>query len=418
MPYKNPDLTNQILPSTDQIKTYLRLANTLNEGMTRRDVRPLMSFLQRLCEVDQYLMGLVQSRKLAIKCYPFDIRMPLEYKITPLEEKQLIETKTRFRRSGMINVIDDIEDGILFGMSAVRLTYENTNYGTMVTSRSTYDLTELDHSSEIDGLYELVDNNGWYTPVELDPEIHILTRFNPLKNRKNFVGSYMRTAMLLSFLKYQTRWDWRDLNKRHGVPATYATHPDGLSDEEIAKLIVAVKALKNDSAAVFPDYVKILFDEALKNDNTNSFKEFISAANVELAILLHGQNLTTEVKQGSKAAAQIHNKVDDLFIESDVNRVAEIITAQYLKHDYLLNYGEPRNDFFEIVPVREEQEDYESNSRIITNILSDPEMREQLPLKKVEVYKKLNLTPPAKDDEVLQFKKVDKQITPDIPKQN
>jgi len=399
MPYQNADLTNNILPTVDQLRKYLRLANTPTQNGAQRDVRALMTFLQRLCEVDLYLMGLVQTRKLAIQTYPFDIRLPQEYKISPLEEKQLTETKRRFRRGKISDLIADIMNGILYGMSAVRLEWENTPFGTMVANKFSYDLSDLDFSDETNGLYEITNGNT-LTKSELDPEVHILTRHNPLENRKFYIGSFMRSAMMLSYLKYHTRWDWRDLNKRHGIPSTYATHPDGIDDAEVSKLITMVEKLKNDSVAVFPDYVKILYDDALKNDSKESFNQFISAANTELAILLHGQNLTTEIKQGSKAAAEVHSTVDDLIIVSDLSKVQQIISEQYLKHDYLLNYGEPKNDFFEFVFVQDEQEDFESNSRIITNLFSDPELRKQIPLKKSEVYKKLNFTPPADGDEV------------------
>lgn len=400
MPYKNGDLSNSLLPTIDNVKKYLRLANIVSSGKDKRDVRPLMTFLQRLCEVDSYLMGLVQTRKLAVAVYPYDIRLPLEYKMSPLEKQQLAETKTRFRRSNMISVLEDIMDGILYGMSAVRLTYDNTFYGTMVTNKFTCDLSDLDFSNETEGLYELITNEkGDFISNEMDPEIHIITRFNPSKNRKYYIGSFMRSVMLLSYLKYHTRWDWRDLNRRHGVPSTYATHPEGISDEDVNKLLSMVEKLKNAAVAVFPEYVKILYDEALKNDSTTSFEKFVQACNTELAVALHGQNLTTEVRQGSRAAAEVHSQVDDLIIVADLSRVQQIITEQYLKHDYLLNYGEPKNDFFEFVFVREEQEDFESNSRIITNLMTEPEIRKQLPLKKDEVYKKLGFTKPTEGDE-------------------
>jgi len=404
MTYINGELKNNSLPTITQLKKYIRLANIPLKDSTR-DVRPLMSFLQRLPEVDGYLFGLLQSRKLAVKSYRFDIRLPLDFKITPAEEKQLAETKKRFKRANIKNLFDDIMDGILNSMSAVKLEYDNTPIGTMVNKTHTYDLTELDYSeSSNNGLCELItsDKDGYYKRNELDPDIHLITKHNTINNRKGYTGSFMRSIMILSYLKYHTRWDWRDLNKRHGVPATYATHPDGISDEEAAKIIRMLDKLKSDAVALFPDWVKILFDESLKSDQTDSFDAFVNAANVEMAIALHGQNLTTEVKQGSKAAAEVHNQVDDLFILSDLTKIEEIITGQYLRQDYLLNYGEPRNDFFEFVFLKEEQEDCESNSRIIQNIYSDETLKRSLPLKKDEVYKKLGFTKPAEGDDILE----------------
>lgn len=408
MPYFNPDLRRQQLPSIDQLIKYVEKANTENTNNTQRDVRPLMSFLLRLCEVDSYLMGLVQTRKLSSKSYKWNIRMPLQYKITPTEEKQLGETITRFKRARMISAVDNILDGILFGMDAVELVWRNTTFGTMVIQKNNYDLTELDFSDQTNGLVSVSSaTNGLPIKSEIDPETHLITRHNPLTNRKNYVGSLMRTVMLLSYLKYFTRWDWRNLNSRHGNPSTYATYPEHLDysvpedKKKIDAVVSMVEKLKNDAAAVFPDWVKVMFDTALKSDQTNSFEQFVQLANVEMAITLHGQNLTTEVKQGSKAAATIHDKVDDLILVSDLAIIEDIFTNQYLKHDYVLNYGEPLNDFFEFYFVHEVQQDFESNSRIIQNIVADPELKKTIPLKKSEVYDKLGFIQPQEGDEVI-----------------
>jgi phage gp29-like protein len=403
MPFLNQDLKFSALPNIERIKQYVYKANITND-FSIRDTRPLMSLLQKLTEIDGHLLGLVTTRKLAAKSYNYTIRLSPEYKLSPAEEIRLNETKTRFRRSGIFNLIDDILDGVLYGLFAVRLVWTNTNFGTMVTRKETYDITDLDINTQNEVVFlqtSAKNPNSIVGKEILDPDTHLLLYFNPNKNRKYFIGSYMRTCMLLSYLKYNTRWDWRDLNVRHGNPATYATHPQGISEDEIQKLLDALAKLKSDAYATFPDYVKILYDEALKSDNTNSFADFVKACNTELSIALHGQNLTTEVQSGSRAAAQVHNSIDDLIIEADLRVIAEVFSNQYLKMDYLLNYGEPLNDFFEFVFLPDEQIDYESNSRIITNIASDPEMRKLLPLKKAEVYQKLGFTKPAEGDEVL-----------------
>jgi hypothetical protein len=328
--------------------------------------------------------------------------------LSATEEKQLNETKIRFRRSGIIKLVDNVLDGILYGMDAVRLTWDNTNLGTMVTDKFHYDLTDLDFSDLTNGLCEVTSrNNGLPFKTELDADVHLLTRYNPLSNRKNFVGSFMRSVMLLSYLKYYTRWDWKDLNSRHGNPSTYATYPENLDynipedKKKIDSVINMVEQLKNDAAAVFPDWVKIIFDTALKSDQTNSFDRFVEAANKEMAITLHGQNLTTEVKQGSKAAASVHSSIDDLLILSDLSVIEDVFTNQYLRNDFRLNYGEPLQDYFEFVFIHEEQEDFESNSRIIQNIQSDPELKKKVPLKADEIYKKIGFTKPADGDEVI-----------------
>lgn len=402
MPYFNNDLSYKVFPSIEQLSGYLKKANDFD----KRDPRQLMSFLQRLAEVDGRLMGLIHKRKMGPKSLKYDIRLPLEFKISDKEKARLSETKRRFRNSNIKNLIEDIVEGVLYSMSAVRLVWANTQFGTMVVRKSTYDLTDLDFSDESDGLSLITQNaKGDLIKNELDPETHIITRFNPLRNRPNFIGSYMRSAMLLSWLKYNSKWDWRDLLKRHGVPSIFGQYPEHFMDDKpkLNQLISSLEKIKSDSLAVLPDTVKLLFDESLKSSNTESFEKFINAANTELDILFHGQNLTTEInKSGSRSAAEVHNQIDDLIIVGeDIEMVQQIITNQYLKKDYQLNYGEPENDYFEFVVVQDEQEDFESNSRIISNLFSDPQLKEKIPIKKSELYSKIGFSQPAEDDEII-----------------
>ena len=56
------------------------------------------------------------------------------------------------------DVIEDIVEGVLYSMSAVRLVWANTQFGTMVVRKSTYDLTDLDFSDESDGLSLITQN--------------------------------------------------------------------------------------------------------------------------------------------------------------------------------------------------------------------------------------------------------------------
>jgi len=402
MPFDNRDIRNCLLPTIDQVKKYVKLVNDPDN----RDPRWLMSFLQRLDEVDGYFMGLLHKRKAGPKSLKWDIRLPLEFKITPTEKQQLAETKTRFRKSHIFDIFEDVVDGVTYGMGAIKPTWENTSYGSMITKMKTYDVSDLDYDDDDNnGLMELSESkSGNLIKKKLDPETHFLIRHNPKKNRSNYIGSYMRSAMLLSYLKYHTRWDWRDLNKRYGVPSTYATYPEHVGDNKpkIQELIEMVEKLKNDAVAVFPEYVKLLHDEALKTSSTDSFEKFVAAANTELAVLVQGQNLTTEVNGGSYAASTTHKEESNLIVVGeDVEKIIKVTNNQYLKTDYQLNYGEPRNDHFEIYLVVDEQEDYESNSRIITNLFSDPEFRTNFPLKKSEVYQKLGFTVPQEGDETI-----------------
>lgn len=84
--YKNADLQNNLLPTLAQMKKYIK--NAIQTDAQYRDVRQLMSFLQRLPQVDSYLLGLMQTRKIAMLGFPYTIKFPEDIKVDASEEKK------------------------------------------------------------------------------------------------------------------------------------------------------------------------------------------------------------------------------------------------------------------------------------------------------------------------------------------
>ena len=105
MKYKNPHLSNNMLPTLAQIKKYIQLA-TIEEPLTSRDIRPLMSLLQRLPAADRFLLGLIQTRKVAVLGFPFTIKFLDEENVPESEQKKLEAIKARFIKSKMKKVFN------------------------------------------------------------------------------------------------------------------------------------------------------------------------------------------------------------------------------------------------------------------------------------------------------------------------
>ncbi len=401
MAYKNSELNNNLLPTLEQMRKYIRSANNIDRRY--RDPRALMSTLQRLLQTDLNLLGLVQTRKLAVLGYDYTITLPDGITPNAGDEKRLQEMKHRFTKSRMNTLFNSIMNGRLFGMSATRLIWKNTALGTMVTKKQRYALTDLDFDLLTDdGLDNLITDTGTqqYSRKPLDPETHILVRYNPLDGiEENFVGSFMRTNMLYSWLKYFDYFNWSKGNEKFADPMVWAQYQKGTQPEDVAAVVAGLEKLGTDARAAFSDDVKLNLLESMRSGSVSAHKEFVDTIKAEQAISILGQTLTSDVQQkGSFAAAKVHNFVRADIMWSDLLALQEAISEQYIVQDFLTNYGEPKDAFPVFRFTTDEIEDTEVNARVLAEIKSvDP----KFPLLKKEVYRKIRYTEPKEGEEVI-----------------
>lgn len=398
MPYKNPDLHNNNLPTIIQIKRYLRMSNNISKQY--RDVRPLMSFLQALPKVDMNLFGLIQTRKLAILGFNYTIELPEGIKPSEQELKRIEEIKKRFVASKIKSEFSAIVNGILFGMSATRMQYGNTPLGTMVISKKRLELTEIDY--DLDNADNLIlvstDNNSQtQTKAPLPAENYLFVRHNPFDGIDNiYVGSVMRSNMMFVWLKYYDMFNWAKGNEKFADPLIAAMYKKGVDEREIDKVKEGLEILGTDSRAAFSDDVKLELLEAVRTGGVNSHKEFIDIINREQAISVLGQTLTSDVGDaGSRAAAQVHDYVRKDIMWADINIIQDVINDQYIVRDYQNNYGDPADAYPQFKFITDEIEDHESNARII-EILGNA----GLPLATKECYAKTGFTQPQEGEEI------------------
>lgn len=148
--------------------------------------------------------------------------------------------------------------------------------------------------------------------------------------------------------KYLMRgWDYRDwarYNERHGLPLLVAQTPADAEKDVKENFARSLSTLGSDAVVETPQIdgenkydVKLVEATARSFD---SFDKFKSQLDTDIAILILGQNLTTEVKQGSRAAAQVQNLVRiDKAIEDA--GIAQCIRQQVLTWWALYNFGDP-----------------------------------------------------------------------------
>ncbi|MBL4832608.1 MAG: DUF935 family protein [Pseudomonas sp.] len=198
-------------------------------------------------------------------------------------------------------------------------------------------------------------------------------------------------------------WSWMFKNgglkffvrfcERFGQPFPVAKYPQGTPEGDIDKLIESLQSLVEDAVAAIPDDKSIELLEA-KTSGQLPQERLVMLMNREISKALTSQTAASELTGdgGSRAASEVHQgrtdlnaKADRALVEDTMNQLFEFIT--------LVNFGEhvPSPNFKYIDKKQLNKDDVEFMQAAASLV----------PIKKADVYKRLNLSEPSKGDDVV-----------------
>lgn len=169
--------------------------------------------------------------------------------------------------------------------------------------------------------------------------------FAPVAGRSDYPWhrGALRARVGPSTVKRLTMRFWVKLLERWGQPQVVAyrdgTATGGASagDDETDQVLGMLRAVGSDWRGVLPPGWKVETINVQVAENLHRL--FIEHQNVEDAVAILGQNLSTEVKGGSFAAAKAHQLVRLDVLASDLAELAECITDQWLEPLVRYNFG-------------------------------------------------------------------------------
>jgi phage gp29-like protein len=140
--------------------------------------------------------------------------------------------------------------------------------------------------------------------------------------------------------------DWARYCERHGFPILLADTPFGADPNDVAAYTSQLAGIGQESVLQLPGgpdlqkYGKydLRYLEP-KDENWQAFKALIDQCNDEITLALLGQNLTTQVKEGSFAAARVHADVRQSILEAEARSLAKTIYLQVARPFAALNFG-------------------------------------------------------------------------------
>lgn len=145
------------------------------------------------------------------------------------------------------------------------------------------------------------------------------------------------------------QWALRDLarwSEKYGVAIIKAKAPMGSEKATRQKFLKEASSLASDSTILLPQAARPeeSFDIELVESSSSSpdgIKAQIEIQNDDISIVILGQNLTTEVKGGSFAAAKIHSKVRADLMQADAELLSACLHTDALRPIASFNFGNP-----------------------------------------------------------------------------
>jgi hypothetical protein len=140
--------------------------------------------------------------------------------------------------------------------------------------------------------------------------------------------------------------DWARYCEKHGFPLLINDVPFGADPQAITDLRVQLATIGQESILSVPGSVDInkygKYDLRYlepKDQGWESFKGLIEQCNDEITLALMGQNLTSQVKEGSFAAARVHADVRQDILEADARALSRTIYTQVARPFAAMNFG-------------------------------------------------------------------------------
>lgn len=164
--------------------------------------------------------------------------------------------------------------------------------------------------------------NGWWL-------------YTPYGFKRGWIDGLVRCLALPWLARQWTYRDWARYSEVHGLPTIKAKIPLGAQEDDEIRFVTELANRSSEPLVRLPQDVNgVSYDFELveaKADTWKAFQGLKAEANVDIAVAILGQNLSTEVQGGSFAAAKVQERVRDDILDFDARSMEEFLEAQILR---------------------------------------------------------------------------------------
>jgi len=278
---------------------------------------------------DSHVSGCVSSRKAGVKSLEWDIDRG------KAKSRQAKIIKQLFEDLDIYQIVSEALDAVLFGYAVLEVVWKKT--GSYILPEKIQAKPQHWFVFDTENKLRLRTKDS---PIEGEPLPE--HKFLLIQHNATYQNPYGEPALSKCFwpvtFKRGGMKFWAMFTEKYGMPYLIGKHPRGTSKDETEKLADLLEQMIQDAVAVIPDDSSVEIMEAGgKSASSQIYRELLEYCDKEISIALLGQNLTTEVKGGSYAAAQAHMEVRKDLIDADKKLIEKTFNT-LIKWIYELNF--------------------------------------------------------------------------------
>jgi phage gp29-like protein len=233
-------------------------------------------------------------------------------------------------------ILDHLASAIATGVAAVELIWEA---GQLV------DLVPVPHGRLVGDPQEpwrlrvlTAERPDVGVALDEQPNKWIVHQPQPVAGR-HFEGGLLRASAVLFLAQNLSFKDWLTFSQIAGMPLRVARFEPGLPEADKQELLRMLDALSSDAVAAFSKNVELHFVDGSKGERP--YEPLQEYCNTEVTILWLGQHLTTDLRQsGSRAAAEVHDRVREDLLVNDIAAESRTIRRDLLTPLVRARFGE------------------------------------------------------------------------------
>jgi phage gp29-like protein len=167
------------------------------------------------------------------------------------------------------------------------------------------------------------ENRIWCRGTLDEPYFWIISTGDDYSDNPYGLGLAHQCFWLVRFKRDCIRW-WMVYNEKYAMPTTVGTFPSGTSDEDIQRLLSALRSVLTENGIAIPATMTLANLEA-KRQGSSDYKDFCTFIDEAISKVVLGQTLTTQVGSsgGNRALGQVHEGVSAKIQKSDSDLATE-----------------------------------------------------------------------------------------------
>jgi phage gp29-like protein len=275
------------------------------------------------------LAAVESTRRLALTGLDWEITPPVEPDGRPPRDGARVADYCRSilaRLDHFRDVLDHLASAIGHGLALAELVWEQGELIDLVPVPYTRLISDPHEPWRLRVLTE--DDPHLGVPLDEHPCKWILHKPRATPGR-DFDCGLLRASVLLYVAQNLSFKDWLIYSQIAGMPVRVGRFEPGTSEGDKQKLLKMLESLGTDAVAILSKNIELQMFEARSGDKP--YEALQDHCNTEVTILWLGQHLTTDIReQGSRAAAEIHDRVREDLLVGDIADEAQTIRRDVL----------------------------------------------------------------------------------------